>query len=54
MFFPSPSTWNMGKDSPNHVMMKMIGLSQTPQEILEDGDVSKISSGSKYYRFPTV
>ena len=39
MFFPSPSTWNMVKDSPDHVPMNIIGLSQTSREILEDGDV---------------
>ena len=36
---PSPFTWKMSKDSPNHVPMNMIDLSQTSQEILEDGDV---------------
>ena len=39
MFFPSPSTWNMETDTPNHVPMNMIGLAQTLREILEDGDV---------------
>ena len=39
MFFPSPSTWKMVKDAPNHVLMNMIGLSQTSLKILEDGDV---------------
>ena len=39
MFFPSPSTWKMVKDAPNHVPMKIIGLSQTSREILEDSDV---------------
>ena len=39
MFFPSPSTWKMVKDTPNHVPMNMIGLSQTSREILEEGDV---------------
>ena len=38
MFFPSPYTWNMVKDAPNHVPMNMIGLSQNSREILEDGD----------------
>ena len=39
MFFPSPSTLKMAKDSPNHVQMNMIGLAQISHEILEDGDV---------------
>ena len=39
MFFTSPSTWKMVKDSLNHVPMKMISLAQTSREILEDGDV---------------
>ena len=39
MFFPSPSTWKIVKDTPNHVPMNMIGLAQTSREILEDGDV---------------
>ena len=39
MFFPSPSTWKMEKDPTNHVPMNMIGLAQTSQEILKDGDV---------------
>ena len=39
MFLPSPSTWNMVKDAPNHVPMNMIGLVQTSRKILEDGDV---------------
>ena len=39
MFLPSPSTGNVLKDSPNHVAMNMIGLSQTSREILEDGDI---------------
>ena len=38
MFFPSPSTWKMVKDSPNYVPMNMIGLAKTSHEILEDGD----------------
>ena len=38
MFFPSPSTQNMVKDDPAHVMTSMIGLAQTSHEILEDGD----------------
>ena len=25
MFFPFPSTWNMAKDAPNHVLMNTIG-----------------------------
>ena len=29
----------MTKDSPNHVLMNMIGLDHTSREILEDGDV---------------
>ena len=39
MFLPSPSTWKMAKDTPNHVPMKMIGLAHTSREILEDSDV---------------
>ena len=39
MFFPSPSTWNMVKDTTNHVPMNMIGLAQISLEILEGGDV---------------
>ena len=39
MFFPSPPTWKMVKEAPNHVLMNMIGLSQTSREILKDGDV---------------
>ena len=39
MIFPSPSTWKMAKDAPNHVLMNMIGLDQTSREIIEDSDV---------------
>ena len=39
MFFPSPSTWKMVEEAPNHVSMNMIGLAQTSREILEEGDV---------------
>ena len=39
MLFPSPSTWKMAKDAPNHVPMNMIGLDQTSRKILKDGDV---------------
>ena len=39
MFLPSPSTWEMVKDAPNHIADDMIGLAQTPCEILED-DIS--------------
>ena len=39
MFFPSPSTCKMVKDAHNHVMINIIGLSQTSRDILEDGDV---------------
>ena len=39
MFFPSPFTWKMVKDAPNHVPMNIIGLFQTSYEILKDGDV---------------
>ena len=39
MFFPSPSTCNVVKESPNHVLMNMIGLAQTSRGIIEDGDV---------------
>ena len=38
MLLPSPSTWKMVKDAPNHVPMNMIGLAHTSREILEDGD----------------
>ena len=38
MLFPSPSTWKMVKDAPNHVPMNMIGLAQTSREIPKDGD----------------
>ena len=39
MFFPSPSTWKMARDAPNHVPMNMIGFAQTSREILEEGYV---------------
>ena len=39
MFFPSPSTWKMVKDAPNHVPMNMVGLAHTSREIPEDGVV---------------
>ena len=39
MFLPSPSTWNIVKDAPNHVPIKIIGLAHNSREILEDGDV---------------
>ena len=39
MFFPSPSTWKMVKDAPNHVLVNMIGLAQTSREIIKDGYV---------------
>ena len=39
MLFPSPSTWKIVKDAPNHVPMKMIGLDHTSRKILEDGYV---------------
>ena len=39
MFLPSPSTWKMVKDAPNHVLMKIIGLAHSSLEISEDGDV---------------
>ena len=39
MFFPSPSTWKVVKDAPNHVPMNMICLAQISHEILEDGNV---------------
>ena len=29
----------MVKESPNHITMNMIGLSQTSREILEEGDI---------------
>ena len=53
MFFPSPSTWNMVKDAPNHVPMNMISSSQTSHKILEDGDVP-ILLVFFYSGFPTV
>ena len=39
MFFPSPSTCKVAKDSPNHVPMNMIGLYHNSRKILEDSDV---------------
>ena len=39
MFFPSPSTWKMVKDAPNHILMNIIVLAQTLHRILEDVDV---------------
>ena len=39
MFFTSPSTLKMVKDSPNHVPVNIIGLAQTSRKILEDVDV---------------
>ena len=39
MLFPSPSTWKIVKDAPNHVPTNMICLYQTSRKILEDGDV---------------
>ena len=39
MFFPSPSTWKMVKDAPNHVLMNIIGLSHTSRKILKYSDV---------------
>ena len=36
MFFPSPSSWNMVKDAPNHITENMIGLAQTSGGIPED------------------
>ena len=38
MLFPSPSTWKMVKDDPNHVPMNMIGLARTSRKTFEDGD----------------
>ena len=40
MFFPSPSTWKMAKDAPNHVPMDMIDLSHNSRKILKDGVVT--------------
>ena len=37
--FPFTSTWKAVKDTPNYVLMSMIGLAQTSLKILEDGDV---------------
>ena len=39
MLFPSPSTWKIVKDAPNHVPTNMIGLAHNSHKILEDGDV---------------
>ena len=39
MLFPSPSTWKIVKDAPNHVPMNMIGLDHTSRKIPKDGDV---------------
>ena len=39
MLFPSPSTWKMMKDAPNHVLINMICLAQTSREILKDSDI---------------
>ena len=39
MFFPSPSTWKMVKDAPNHVPVNMICLAHTSRKILEESDV---------------
>ena len=39
MFFPSPSTWKMVQNTPNHVPMNTIGLDKTSREILKDVDV---------------
>ena len=39
MFLTSPSTCNMVKDSPNHVLMNMIGLAHNSYKIFEDSDV---------------
>ena len=36
MLFPSPSTWNMVKDSPNYIPENMIGYAQISREILEE------------------
>ena len=45
MFLPSSSTWKMVKDDPNNILMKMIGLDQTSQKILEGGDVPIFTVG---------
>ena len=37
--FPFTSTWKAVKDTPNYVLMNMIGLAHTSSKILEDGDV---------------
>ena len=39
MLFPSPSTWKIVKDAPNHVPMNIIGLDHTSCEIPKDSDV---------------
>ena len=39
MLFPSPSTGKMVKDTPNYVLMNMIGLPQTSRKIFKDGDI---------------
>ena len=37
MFFPSPSTWKMAKDAPNHILDYIIGYTQTPHKIHKNG-----------------
>ena len=39
MFFPSPYTWKVVKDAPNHIPINMIGLAHTSREIFKEGDV---------------
>ena len=39
MFLPSPSTWEIVKDAPDHVLTNMICLPQTSRQIIEDGVV---------------
>ena len=36
---PFNSTWKAVKDTPNYVLMSMIGLAKISRKILEDGDV---------------
>ena len=45
MFFPLPFNWKMAKENPNHVLINMIGLDQTSQEIIKDGDVPIFTVG---------
>ena len=35
MFFPSPSAWNMVKDTPGHIPENMIGYDQNSRKMHE-------------------